>query len=110
GVGVQAVWREGALVLPNRAGTAPGLALQLERGGRNEGRPWLIMLPGPPRELYPMFESEVIPLLQKHFPLENIFGQRTLRVTGLGESVVESRIKGPLADLVAGGLMVGYCA
>src|SRR5215213_8809256 len=45
---VQAMIPEGAIVLHNAIGTAPGLALQTAQG-------WLIMLPGPPRELRPMF-------------------------------------------------------
>jgi len=90
---VQALIPDGALVLSNPNGTAPGLAMQV---GPNLFRPgkgsWLIMLPGPPRELRPMFKNTVIPLLQKMLPLEAPFVCRTFRATGIGESVVEARV------------------
>ena len=109
---VQALIPEGALVLPNPHGTAPGLAIKINPNPfRSDGKPaWLLMLPGPPRELRPMFTSSVVPLLRRELPLEVAFISATLRVTGLGESLVEERIKGPLVDLIATGLEVGYCA
>ncbi len=109
---VQALIPEGALVLPNPHGTAPGLAMKIEPNPfRSDGKPaWLLMLPGPPRELRPMFTDSVVPLLRRELPLEMGFVSATLRVTGLGESLVEERIKEPLVDLVAAGLEVGYCA
>src|SRR5438445_3115734 len=109
---VQALIPEGALVLPNPHGTAPGLAIKINPNPfRSDGKPaWLLMLPGPPRELRPMFTSSVVPLLRRGLPLEVAFVSATLRVTGLGESLVEERIKEPLVDLVAAGLEVGYCA
>ena len=109
---VQALVPEGALVLPNPHGTAPGLAMKINPNPfRSDGKPaWLLMLPGPPRELRPMFTSSVVPLLRRELPLEMAFVSATLRVTGLGESLVEERIKEPLVDLVAAGLEVGYCA
>ncbi len=50
---VQALIPEGALVLPNPHGTAPGLAMKINPNPfRSDGKPvWLLMLPGPPREL-----------------------------------------------------------
>ena len=48
---------------------------------------WLIMLPGPPRELRPMFADSVMPLLRRVLPLASGFVCRTLRTTGIGESV-----------------------
>src|SRR5438552_1533054 len=109
---VQALIPEGALVLPNPHGTAPGLAMKIEPNPfRSDGKPaWLLMLPGPPRELRPMFTDSVVPLLRRELPLAVAFVSATLRITGLGESLVEERIKEPLVDLVAAGLEVGYCA
>src|SRR5581483_1174900 len=108
---VQALVPEGAVVLSNPNGTAPGLALEvgpdLFRPGKGS---WLIMLPGPPRELRPMFKDAVVPLLRQFLPLDAPFVCRTLRATGLGESVVEERVSGPLDPLVARGLQIGYCA
>ena len=101
---VQAQVPEGATVLMNAHGTAPGLVLEAP-GGR-----LLIMLPGPPRELRPMFVEQVLPILGKRFPLDSEFACRTLRSTGLGESLVEQKIAAALSSLVQAGLEVGYCA
>jgi nicotinamide-nucleotide amidase len=68
------------------------------------------MLPGPPRELRPMFTASVVPLLHRILPLASPFVCRTLRTTGIGESMVEERIDGPLKPAVATGLQLGYCA
>jgi nicotinamide-nucleotide amidase len=102
----------GARVLPNADGTAPGLAIEINpnpfrTGG---GRSWVILLPGPPRELRPMFLNSVVPLLLKEFPPTAKFFSRTLKTTGLGESLVEERIATPLQPLIARGLELGYCA
>lgn len=108
---VQALIPEGAVVLANPNGTAPGLAIEVSP---NTFRPakgnWLIMLPGPPRELRPMFTETVVPLLKKVLPLDALFVCRTLRATGIGESIVEERVSGPLDGLVRRGLQIGYCA
>lgn len=112
GARVQALVPEGAEVLPNRHGTAPGLAMELRPNPyRADGGPtWLVMLPGPPRELRPMFTEAVVPLLRRVLPPGDGFVCRTLRTTGLPESVVETRLAGPLRGLVERGLDVGYCA
>jgi nicotinamide-nucleotide amidase len=108
---VQAQIPEGALVLHNPHGTAPGLALQVKPNPFRKGaESWLIMLPGPPRELRPMFTDSVVPLLRRVFPLPAEFVCRTLRATGIGESVVEERIGKELSLLEKDGLEVGYCA
>jgi nicotinamide-nucleotide amidase len=110
-VNVQAMVPEGAIVFPNANGTAPGLAMEVSPNPfRNDGKPsWLVMLPGPPRELRPMFSKQVSPLIQKTFTLKK-FVCRSLKTTGLGESYVEQRIDEPLKPLVAQGLELGYCA
>jgi nicotinamide-nucleotide amidase len=109
---VQALVPEGAQVLPNPHGTAPGLAMEVSpnpfrAGGR---RSWLIMLPGPPRELRPMFNDSVEPLLRRAFPVEDAFICRTLKTTGIGESIVQEKIGRQMEPLVASGLDLGYCA
>lgn len=100
---VQALVPEGALVLPNRNGTAPGLAM--EAGGK-----WLIMLPGPPRELKPMFTESVVSLLARIFPVRENYSCCTLRTVGLGESRIADQIAPRLQPLVGQGLVIGYCA
>ncbi|MEO6183100.1 MAG: competence/damage-inducible protein A, partial [Verrucomicrobiota bacterium] len=109
---VQALVPEGSVVLQNANGTAPGLVIELKPNPfRSHGdRVILVMLPGPPRELRPMFSSQVVPLLQKYFPQQGKFVCRTLKTTGLGESFVEEKISGPLNDLRAGKIELGYCA
>jgi len=52
----------------------------------------LVMLPGPPRELRPMFRDQALPIIQSHFPLAENFLCRTLKTTGLGESFLEEKI------------------
>ena len=100
---LQAMVPTGATVLLNENGTAPGLAI--EHSDR-----WLLMLPGPPRELHPMFVDQVMPWLAKLCPVEAPFSGLSLRVSGLGESRVQEMVEPGLADLVGKGLMVGYCA
>ena len=127
---VQALVPEGALVLANPNGTAPGLAMKVASGDwdlasgehQTSGRlspdtrrqtpdaKWLVMLPGPPRELRPMFNEQVVPLLRREFPLDAPFVCRTLRTCGIAESLVQEEIQTPLAALVAAGLEIGYCA
>jgi nicotinamide-nucleotide amidase len=111
-VRVQALVPEGSIVLQNAYGTAPGLAMELKP---NPFRPteqasWLVMLPGPPRELRPMFQEQVLPLFRRILPEPGGFVCRTLRVTGIGESMVEEKVAGPLQALVDAGLELGYCA
>jgi nicotinamide-nucleotide amidase len=108
---VQALVPDGAVVLPNPNGTAPGLALEVGPNTFRVGKGgWLILLPGPPRELRSMFKDTVVPLLKQFLPLEAPFVCQTLRATGIGESVVEERVRAPLDDLVKRGLQIGYCA
>jgi nicotinamide-nucleotide amidase len=79
----QAYLPEGSLIIKNRNGTAPGCIIE------SEGK-IVIMLPGPPNEMKPMFEEKVIPYFREKsgFRLES----RYLRIFGIGESVVESTI------------------
>ncbi|HXX15789.1 MAG TPA: competence/damage-inducible protein A [Candidatus Eremiobacteraceae bacterium] len=81
----QAMVPEGAEVLENPRGTAPGLWLE------DQGRK-VALLPGPPRELKPLFLEQVLPRLQRQASGVRMF-HRELRSTGLGESHVEERIK-----------------
>jgi len=122
---VQAQVPEGAIVLPNPNGTAPGLAIKIEDGrwrmehGGTQPLPstivnpqspqWLIMLPGPPRELRPMFTDAVVPLLKRELPPQ-VFVCRTIRTAGIGESALAEQIEAPLQPYVALGLELGYCA
>ena len=81
----QAMVPEGAEVLDNPRGTAPGLWME------DTGR-MIALLPGPPRELKPLFLEQVLPRLQRRVSGVRMY-KRELRVTGLGESHVEERIR-----------------
>src|SRR5499425_2810892 len=81
----QAMVPEGAEVLENPRGTAPGLWLE------DQGR-MIALLPGPPRELKPLFLEQVLPRLEKRRSGVRMFS-RELRVAGMGESALEQRIK-----------------
>ena len=77
----QAMVPEGAEPLENPRGTAPGLWLAI-------GDQVIALLPGPPRELKPLFLEQVLPRLLRRAPAGKMF-HRELRVTGLGESHVD---------------------
>src|SRR5580704_8479407 len=80
----QALVPEGATILPNSGGTAPGL--WLESNGHI-----VILLPGVPSELRGVFEAEVKPRLSRLGLKQRLF-TRELRITGLPESEVETRV------------------
>ena len=109
---VQAQVPKGAQILQNNHGTAPGLFLELLPNPFGDGQStgWLLMLPGPPRELRPMFTDQALPLLGKACPPTSVAITRTLRAAGIGESMVEEKISAPLRPLAAKGLEIGYCA
>lgn len=78
-----AVVPEGAFVLDNGNGMAPGLILEKE--GKTA-----ILLPGPPGELYPMFRQQVLPYLQKR--QQQALVSRMVKICGYGESQVEDML------------------
>ncbi|HKW62113.1 MAG TPA: competence/damage-inducible protein A [Candidatus Acidoferrum sp.] len=81
----QAMVPEDAEVLDNPRGSAPGLWIE------DRGR-YVALLPGPPRELKPMYLEQVLPRLEKRRSNVRMF-YRQLRVAGMGESALEQRIK-----------------
>jgi nicotinamide-nucleotide amidase len=103
----QAMVPEGATVLPNAHGTAPGLYIPPVLTP-SLSTPHLFLLPGPPRELKPMFERHVRPLLQRirgDLPNREC---RNFQIVGMGESAVEDLIGTELS--LRGDIEVGYCA
>lgn len=102
----QAQVPRGAEVLPNENGSAPGLYLAANLNGSPTSH--LFLLPGPPRELQPMFGQAVVPLLQRIVRQEEAFACRTYRIVGMGESYVEEAVGEEL--LAISGLELGYCA
>lgn len=100
----------GAIVLKNEHGSAPGLAIDVAAPSHAGRGKLLIMLPGPPRELHPMFLAHAIPLLKTRFPEVGTFSCLTFHTIGVGESRVEDAIRPHLVELEADGLEIGYCA
>lgn len=82
----QAMMPEGAIIIDNERGTAPGVIIRA-------GEKTVIHLPGPPREMKWMFEHSIIPYLQQHFGIQGIIRSRVLRTFGAGESALEEKIK-----------------
>ena len=85
----QALVPVGATILDNQNGTAPGLII--EKNGKT-----VILLPGPPDELCPMFTGQVMPYLQKLQP--EVIRSRMVKICGYGESKVEEMV----LDLIDG--------
>ena len=80
----QAMVIEDAEVLPNPNGTAPGMFL--EHNGTA-----IVLLPGPPREMQPMFSNHVVSKLEQRSGSMRVV-RRMLRVAGMGESAVDEKI------------------
>ncbi|PTX98557.1 damage-inducible protein CinA [Opitutus sp. ER46] len=89
-------------VLPNPNGTAPGL--WVEQDGRI-----LVMLPGPPNELHPMFLEQVVPRLAARGRLLESEAFVQLRTAGVGESALETKLQ-PIFDRYGSRLSIAYCA
>jgi nicotinamide-nucleotide amidase len=81
----QAMVPRGATVLPNPNGTAPGLWLE-------HGRTAFVLLPGPPREMKPMFDAIVVERLAPRTSGTGLF-RRVLRITGRTESDVDATVQ-----------------
>lgn len=118
---VQALFPEGARILPNPNGTAAGFSCAAGPAGRAAGaaapgpappagaapddRPVVFVLPGPPREALPMLDLHLIPFLATRGGLPAIRVRR-LRTQGIGESLLAGRIAGWPFGI--GGVDLGY--
>lgn len=80
----QAMFPENAIIMPNPNGTAPGCIVE-------EGEKAAILLPGPPKEMVPMFDASVVPYLQTK--TGSMLYSRVVRVFGIGESSAEYALK-----------------
>ena len=80
----QAMVPEGAIVLNNDNGTAPGIII--EKNGKT-----VVLLPGPPNEMVPMFEKDVVPYLEKK--QDATIYSVMVKLCGIGESAAEEVIK-----------------
>ena len=79
----QAFFPEDAIIMKNKNGTAPGCIIE-------EGEKTVILLPGPPSEMRPMFDETVMPYLASKSDVKLV--SRYLRIFGIGESATEDRI------------------
>lgn len=79
----QAYFPEGSMIIPNNHGTAPGCIIE-------ENGKVMIMLPGPPSEVLPMFEEAIVPYLEKF--QECTLVSKVLRVCGIGEGHMAEKI------------------
>lgn len=75
---------EGAIIINNNNGTAPGAIIE-------ENNKIMIILPGPPKEMKPMFEETVKPYLQKK--ADSVLVSRIIKILGIGESAVADELK-----------------
>jgi competence/damage-inducible protein CinA-like protein len=107
GIARQADVPAGAQVLPNENGSAPGFYLKANINPRISS-PHLFVLPGPPRELHPMFRAFVTPILRSIVPASAQLERRVYKIAGVGESLVEEAIGGKV--LAIPGIELGYCA
>ena len=103
----QAYAPEGAAVFLNENGTAPGLYLPANINPSIHS-PYLFLLPGPPRELQPMFRQSVMPALRGIVQTPPALIRRIYRIANLGESIVEAAIGEKI--LAIPGIELGYCA
>jgi len=87
----QAYIPEGAIIIKNPVGTAPGFIVESEKGT-------VIALPGVPREMKRLMEDTVLPYLRERNGNVGIIRRRVLRTIGIGESTLDSEI----SDLMAG--------
>lgn len=103
----QAMIPKGGSALPNANGTAPGIFLPANVNP-SKPSPHLFLLPGPPRELRPMFGELVLPRLRLLVPDAEPIAMRKFRLANIGESTIERKIGEQL--LAVSGLELGYCS
>ena len=96
----------GAQILPNENGSASGLYLRAKINPNLES-PHIFLLPGPPRELQPMFHQSVMPILRSIAKAPSI-DRRFYKIAVVGESIIEEKIGKQLLAIPA--IELGYCA
>ena len=107
GIARQSEVPAGAQVLPNENGSAPGFYLSANVNARILS-PHVFVLPGPPRELQPMFRKYAMPILRSLVPPSALLERRLYSIARMGESLVEEAIGEKV--LAIPGIELGYCA
>ena len=89
----QAYLIEGAKIVPNKLGTAPGQYIETEFTGmeNKESNKIIVLLPGPPKEMQQMFDTEVMEHLKRYE--KGFLKSFTLHICGMGESLVDEKIR-----------------
>jgi nicotinamide-nucleotide amidase len=82
----QATLPAGATKLANNHGSAPGVFIEDDRAR------WVAMLPGVPREMRGMADDTLMPLLVARFPSDQVIRSRTIRTTGVAESLLGDKL------------------
>src|SRR5512135_784855 len=90
----QAQFPEGAVIIANALGTAPGFRLDLQT---DYGQRHLIVLPGVPREMKPMIEEQVLPWLQQARGSNELYLSHTFQTFGISESALDELVAGCVA-------------
>jgi len=103
----QAQVPEGAQILANEHGSASGLYLRASINPKNVS-PHIFLLPGPPRELQPMFRASAMPILLSILKEPLSVQRRFYKIAVMGESVIEEKIGKKI--LAIPGVELGYCA
>ena len=103
----QAQVPEGAQILPNENGSASGLYLKANINSRIAS-PHIFLLPGPPRELQPMFREHAMSILRSIIKGPVQIERRFYKIAVIGESVIEEKIGKRI--LAIPGVELGYCA
>ena len=107
GIARQADVLAGGQVLPNENGSASGFYLKANINPLISS-PHVFILPGPPRELQPMFTKFAMPVLRSILKVPLPVERRSYRIAGVGESLVEKAIGEKV--LAIRGIELGYCA
>jgi competence/damage-inducible protein CinA-like protein len=107
GIARQADVLAGARVLPNENGSASGFYLKANINPRIPS-PQVFVLPGPPRELQPMFTKFAMPILKSIIEMPLSVERKSYSIAGMGESLVEKAIGEKV--LAIPGIELGYCA
>jgi len=87
----QADFPEGAEIIPNPLGTAPGFRMPVTIGGHTAE---LVVLPGVPREMKPMMENWVIPWLRRNRGTDKVIAMRIFQTFGMSESALDEAVAG----------------
>ncbi|MGH7815086.1 MAG: competence/damage-inducible protein A [Candidatus Binataceae bacterium] len=90
----QAMFPDGAVIIPNPLGTAPGFRMPITLGGHTAH---LIVMPGVPREMKPMMENAVLPWIAANRGTDTVYASRTFQTFGMSESALDAAVAGVIA-------------